>query len=78
MTKTEFTKLVEEVLNDFGCTTELLKFIDEGICKVFYEGITELVAGNFFVAYRFTNRSKLRLMIMNELKLLAPADTEIL
>lgn len=77
MTKIEFAVLVEEVLNEFGCTTQLLTYNDEGICKVFYEGIDEWVEDYFLVAYKFMNRARLRLIIMDELDLLIPVDPEL-
>lgn len=77
MSKTEFTMLVEEVLNDFGCTTQLLRYNEEGICKVYYEGTTEWIEGFFLVPYRFMNRARLRLIIMDELDLLVPVDPEL-
>ena len=77
MSKTEFSLLIEEVLNDFGLTTQLLRYSEDGICKVFYEGTSEWIEGNFLVAYRFMNRARLRLIIMDELDLLDSANPEI-
>ena len=77
MSKTEFSLLIEEVLSEFGLTTQLLKYSEDGICKVFYEGTNEWVEGNFLVAYRFMNRARLRLIIMDELNLLVSVNPDI-
>ena len=76
MTKLKFTVLVDEVMNEFDCKLIGLEYSDDGICKVNYtDGFdTDL---HFYVAYRFMNRSKLRLKIMDELNLLVPVNPEI-
>ena len=68
MIKLKFTLLVDEVLNEFDCKLLRLDYIDEGICKVNYtNGFKDL---HFYVAYRFMNRARLRLLIMDQLDLL--------
>ena len=53
-----------------------MEYSDDGICKVNYtDGFrTDL---HFFVAYRFKNRARLRLKMMDELDLLVPVNPEI-
>ena len=69
MTKLKFTTLVNEVFNEFDCKLIGMKYGDEGICKVKYtDGFdTDL---HFYAAYRFMNRARLRLLIMDQLNLL--------
>ena len=69
MTKTEFVILVDEVFNEFDCKLLRMEFSEYGICKVnFTDGFdTDL---HFYVAYRFMNRARLRLLIMEQLNLL--------
>ena len=75
MSKTEFTILVDEVLNEFNLELDMLNYNDDGICKVSYtDGIYDK---HFYVPYRFMNRARLRFKIMNELDLLVPLDTEL-
>ena len=75
MTKLKFTVLVDEVFNEFDCKLLRMEFSEYGICKVnFTDGFDNL---HFYVAYRFMNRVKLRLKIMDELDLLVPVNPEI-
>ena len=69
MTKLNFTVLIAEVFNEFDCKLLGLDYSDDGICKVNYtDGFdTDL---HFYVAYRFMNRARLRLLIMEQLDLL--------
>ena len=69
MTKLNFTVLVDEVFNEFDCKLLGLEYSEDGICKVNYtDGFdTDL---HFYVAYRFMNRARLRLLIMDQLNLL--------
>ena len=68
MTKLKFTVLVDEVFNEFDCKLLGMEYSEDGICKVNYtNGFKDL---HLYVAYRFMNRAKLRLKIMNELDLL--------
>ena len=73
MTKTEFVILVDEVFNEFDCKLSRMEFSEYGICKVnFIDGFdTDL---HFYVAYRFMNRARLRLLIMEQLNLLIEID----
>ena len=75
MTKLKFTVLVDEVFNEFDCKLLGMEYSEDGICKVNYtNGFKDL---HFYVAYRFMNRARLRLKIMDELNLLVPVDPEI-
>ena len=76
MTKLKFTVLVDEVFNEFDCKLLGMEYSEDGICEVNYtDGFdTDL---HFYVAYRFMNRARLRLKIMDELNLLVPVDPEI-
>ena len=76
MTKLNFTVLVDEVFNEFDCKLLGMEYSDDGICKVnFTDGFDTNL--HFYVAYRFMNRARLRLKIMDELDLLVPVDSEI-
>ena len=75
MTKLKFTVLVDEVFNEFDCRILGMEYNEDGICKVnFTDGFDNL---HFYVAYRFMNRAKLRLKIMDILKLLEQVNPEI-
>ena len=76
MTKTEFVILVDEVFNEFDCKLLGMEYSEDGICKVNYtDGFdTDL---HFYVAYRFINRARLRLLIMEQLDLLIEINPEI-
>ena len=76
MSKIKFNALVNEVFNEFDCKLLGMKYSEDGICKVnFTDGFdTDL---HFYAAYRFMNRARLRLLIMDILDLLFPVDPEI-
>ena len=73
MTKLKFTVLVDEVFNEFDCKLLGMEYSEDGICKVNYTGgfDTDL---HLYVAYRFMNRARLRLLIMDQLNLLIEID----
>ena len=75
MTRTDFTIMLDELLNEFDCLFLGLDYSEDGICKVNYtDGFdTDL---HFFVAYRFMNRARLRFKIMDELDLLVLVNPE--
>ena len=75
MTKVEFTLLVNELLDEYDCKLYGLIYNSEGICEVSYTDDLETVK-KMLVAYRFMNRARLRLKIMDELDLLTPVDPE--
>ena len=76
MTKIEFAILVDEVFNEFDCKLLRMEFSECGICKVnFIDGFdTDL---HFYVAYRFMNRARLRLLMMEQLNLLIEINPKI-
>ena len=62
MTKTEFTILVNNILNEFGCVLSCVIFNKDEICKTtYYDGFSDR---HFYSEYRFMNRAKLRFIIM--------------
>ena len=75
MTKIDFTLLVDEVLNEFDCKLYGLIYNSEGICEISYTDDLETVK-KLLVAYRFMNRARLRLKIMDELDLLISVDPD--
>ena len=76
MTKLKFTVLVDEVFNEFDCRLLGMEYSEDGICKVNYTNGFDSDL-HLYVAYRFMNRARLRLKIMDELNLLVPVDPEI-
>ena len=76
MNKLKFAVLVDEVFNEFDCKLIGMEYSDDGICKVKYtDGFeTDL---HFYVAYRFMNRARLRLLVMEQLDLLIEINPEI-
>ena len=75
MTRTEFIILADEVLNEFGCVLLCMNFNKDEICEITYHD--SFSDGHFYSAYRFMNRVKLRLIIMDQLNLLIPIDPEL-
>ena len=75
MTKVDFTLLVNEILDEHDCKLYGLIYNSEGICEISYTDDLETVK-KLLVAYRFMNRARLRLKIMDELDLLTPVDPE--
>ena len=75
MDKIEFTLLVNEILDEYDCKLYGLIYNSEGICEIRYTDDLATVK-KLLVAYRFMNRARLRLKIMDELDLLTPVDPE--
>ena len=75
MTKLEFELLVDEILNEFYCKLERLKY-KKNMCKITFNDC--VFYHDLYVPYRFMNLARLRVRIMKELNLLTPVDTEIL
>lgn len=75
MTKVDFALLVNEILDEYDCKLYGLNFNSEGICEIRYTDDLASVK-KMLVAYRFMNRARLRLKIMDELDLLTPVDPE--
>lgn len=75
MSKTEFTLLVDEMLNDYDCKLLKLYYHDDGICTVYYfDGVFN---SHLHVPYRFMNRARLKLKLLDELDLLTSVDPEL-
>lgn len=74
MSKTEFTLLVDEMLNEYDYKLIGIEYCDDGICRVrFSDGVFNR---SFYVAYRFMNRARLKLKFLDEMDLLIPVDPE--
>ena len=76
MTRTEFTIMLDEVLNEFDCKIDGILYTDDNIAIVNYSP-DDVNVWRMYISYRFMNRAKLRLKIMDELNLLFPVDPEI-
>lgn len=76
MSKTEFTILLDEVLNEFDCKIDGILYTDDNIVIVNFtpDGVE---IWRMYLPYRFMNRARLRLKIMDELDLLVPVDPEL-
>ena len=76
MSRTAFTIMIDGILNEFDCKLLGMEYSEDGICKVNYtDGFdTDL---HFYVAYRFMNRARLRLLIMDQLNLLIEINPAI-
>ena len=69
MTRTDFTIMLDEVLNEFDCKIDGILYTDDNIAIVNYSP-DDVNVWCMFIPYRFMNRARLRLKIMNELDLL--------
>ena len=76
MTKLKFTVLVDEVFNEFDCKLLGMEYSEDGICRVNYTDGFDIDL-HFYVAYRFMNRARLRLKIMDVLDLLVSINPDI-
>ena len=76
MTRTDFTIMIDEVLNEFDCKIDGILYTDDNIAIVNYSP-DDVNIWRMYIPYRFMNRVKLRLKIMDELNLLVPVDREI-
>ena len=76
MTRTDFTIMLDEVMNEFDCKINGILYTDDNIAIVNYtDGFDTNI--QFYVAYRFMNRARLRLLIMEQLNLLIEINPEI-
>ena len=75
MTKTEFAILVDEVLSECDCKLTGLTYFEDGICEIRYSD--EVFEKHFYVAYKFMNRVKLRLVIMDVEDLLIDPELDL-
>ena len=76
MSRTEFTLLLDEVLNEFDCKIDGLLYTDDNIVIVNYTS-NGVDISRMYIPYRFMNRARLRLIIMNDLDLLVPVNSEL-
>lgn len=76
MSKTEFTTVLDEVLNEFDCKLVGLNYTEGNIAIVNYTP-NSISVWAMCIAYRFMNRAKLRFKIMYELDLLIEVDPEL-
>ena len=76
MSKLKFTVLVDEVLNEFDCKIEGILYTDDDIAILSYSP-DDVNVWRMYIPYRYMNRAKLRLKIMDELDLLFPVNPEI-
>ena len=76
MTRTDFTIMLDEVLNEFDCKIDGILYTDDNIAIVNYSP-DDINIWRMYISYRFMNRAKLRLKIMDELNLLVPVNPEI-
>ena len=75
MSRTEFTLLLDEVLNEFDCKIDGLLYTDDNIVIVNYTS-NGVDISRMYIPYRFMNRARLRLKIMKQLDLLESVDTK--
>ena len=76
MTKLKFTVLVDEVLNEFDCKIDGILYTDDNIAIVNYSP-DDVNVWRMYIPYRFMNRARLRLLIMDQLDLLIEISPEI-
>ena len=78
MTRTDFTLMLDELLNEFDCKIEGILYTDDNIAIVNFSP-DDVNVKRMYISYRFMNRAKLRLKIMVELDLIVPIypDKEI-
>ena len=76
MTRTDFTILLDEVLNEFDCKIDGILYTDDNIAIVNYSP-DDVNVRRMYISYRFMNRTKLRFKIMVELDLLVPIYPDI-
>lgn len=76
MSKTEFTLLLDEVLNEFDCKLVGLDYTEDNIAIVDYTP-NSVNVWHIYLPYRFMNRARLRFELMYELDLLIEIDPEL-
>ena len=69
MTRTDFTIMLDEVLNEFDCKIDGILYTDDNIAIVNYSP-DDVNVRRMYIPYRFMNRARLRLLIMEQLDLL--------
>ena len=76
MTRTDFTIIIDEVLNEFDCKIDGLLYTDGNIAIVNYSP-DDVNVWRMYIPFRFMNRARLRLLIMDQLDLLIKINSEI-
>ena len=76
MTRTDFTLMLDEVLNEFDCRIDGILYTDDNIAIVNYSP-NDVNIWRMYIPYRFMNRVRLRLLVMEQLDLLVPVNPEI-
>ena len=76
MTRTDFTIMLDEVLNEFDCKIDGILYTDDNIAIVNYSP-DDVNVRRMYISYRFMNRARLRLLIMDQLDLLIKINPEI-
>ena len=76
MTRTDFTIMIDEVLNEFDCKIDGILYTDDNIAIVNYSP-DDVNVRRMYIPYRFMNRARLRLLIMEQLDLLIEINPEI-
>ena len=76
MTRTDFTLMLDELLNEFDCKIDGILFTDDNIAIVNFSP-DDVNVRRMYISYRFMNRAKLSLKIMVELNLLVPIYPDI-
>ena len=76
MTRTDFTIMLDEVLNEFDCRIDGILYTDDNIAIVNYSP-NDVNVRRMYIPYRFMNRARLRLLIMEQLNLLIEIDPTI-
>ena len=69
MTRTDFTIMIDEVLNEFDCKIDGILYTDDNIAIVNYSP-DDVNVWRMYIPYRFMNRARLRLLVMEQLNLL--------
>ena len=69
MTRTAFTIMLDEVLNEFDCKIDGILYTDDNIAIVNYSP-DDVNVWRMYIPYRFMNRARLRLLVMEQLDLL--------
>ena len=76
MTRTDFTIMIDDILNEFDCKIDGILYTDDNIAIVNYSP-DDLNVRRMYIPYRFMNRARLRLLIMDQLNLLIEINPEI-
>ena len=76
MTRTDFTIMIDEVLNEFDCKIDGILYTNDNIAIVNYSP-DDVNVRRMYIPYRFMNRARLRLLIMEQLDLLIEINPEI-